>query len=282
MKFIVATLILASSLYVPIQAVPTANYDIQKLSGYTYAAVALPGSKAASNALIILTDYQVILAGAHFTAEGMKELQAEIAKITPLPIRYVILTHHHRGYNSLDLDLPKNIELVTSWQAWQALKSEYREKRNSATFFDKGLTLVRGDTTIVLSNTGAGHSEGDLILLLPEAGILFASDLVFNDSAGFMGDGQMRAWVVNLDLLAAIGARTVVPGVGKVTDTRGVLKFRDFLRDFLTEVLRHLEKGESLAQTKKGFSLPQHERLPGYRTFFEINLERAYQELKKN
>jgi glyoxylase-like metal-dependent hydrolase (beta-lactamase superfamily II) len=281
MKFLAAAFALAATVYFPPKT-GEANYQIQQLTASVYACIAMTGSKASSNALIIIAENQAILAGAHFTAEGVKELQAEISRLTPLPLRYVILTHHHRGYNYLDLDLPRGVELVTSWQAWQALKSEYREKRNSVTFFDKGLTMVRGDTTIVLSNTEGGHSEGDVILFLPQEGILFTSDLVFNDNAGYMGDGHMREWVINLETLLALSPRIVVPGVGNVTDSGGIVRFRDFLRDFLTEVLRHLEKGESLAQTMKGFSLPQHEKLPGYRIFLNVNIERAYKELKKN
>lgn len=276
----VTCLLLLACTLVLAKPATAANYGIEKVAEGVYAALVLPNSKAASNALIIVSSYQVILAGAHFVPEGIRELTEEIAKITPLPLRQVILTHHHRGFNYVDFDLPADAEVITSWQTWQALKSESREFRNPVLFFDKGLTLQRGKLTIILSNTDAGHSSGDVFVYLPAEGVLFTSDLFFNDVVGYMGDGHMREWVINLEMLEGLDARAVVPGLGAVTDSAGIRRFRLFFKDFLTEVLRHLEKGENLAQTKKSFRLPQHANLPGYKTFFEINAERAYSELK--
>lgn len=170
----------------------SANYDIQKVADGVYGAIALSEGKAASNALIIITNYEVILAGAHFVPDGIKELLAEIARITPLPLRNVILTHHHRGFNYVDFDLPANVGIITSWQAYQSLKSELRELRNPLMYFDKRLTLQRDNVPIVLNNTEQAHSEGDLFVYLPKQGILFTSDLLFNEAVGYMGDGSMR------------------------------------------------------------------------------------------
>ena len=259
-----------------------ADYRVQKISEGIYAAIAVANSKAASNAVIFVTDREVILAGAHFSPEGVRELLNAIEKITPLQLRYIILTHHHRGYNYLDFDLPPQADVITSWQTWQALKGEYRQMKNPLQFFDKGLTLQRGKMTIVLSNVEFGHTEGDIVIFEPGSGLLFASDLVFNDSVGFMGDGHMRDWVAGLSVLENMGARVVVPGVGNVTDGEGIGRFRHFMQDFFTELLAHLDKGESLAETKKNFALPEYEELPGYNTFFSVNVERAYKELKKS
>jgi glyoxylase-like metal-dependent hydrolase (beta-lactamase superfamily II) len=258
------------------------NYAVQKVADGVYAAIAQPKGKAASSAMIVVTNYQVILAGAHFAPECIEELRAEIAKITPIPLRYVILTHHHRGFNYIDYDFPENVEIIMSWQTWQALKAGSRELKNPVTFFNEGLTLSRGKKTIVLNNTGLGHSEGDVVVYLPEEKVLFTSDLFYNEVVGFMGDGFMREWVLNLEMLEGIDARTVIPGLGKVTNSEGILRFRLIFKEFLTEVLRHVERGETTAQTKKGFHLPEYEALNGYKTFSSNNIERAYKQLKEN
>ncbi len=256
------------------------HYEISKVSDSVYAAIAQPDGKAASNAIFIITGNHVLLAGAHFVLEGVRELVSEIAKITPSPVREVILTHHHSGYNYIDLDLPPNAEIITSWQTWQSLKSEFRQVKNPATFFDKAITLQRGNVSVILSNTELGHSKGDIIVYVPSEGVLFTSDLVFHNAIGYMGMGHMREWIMNLEMLESLNARIVVPGVGKVTDFNGIIQFKLFLKDFLTEVLNHVENGDSLAKTKKDFSLPQYRDIPGYKTFFEVNVERAYGELK--
>lgn len=257
-----------------------ANYDIKLIDNGVFAAIALPEGKVGSNALIIITPHQVILAGSHFIPEGIKELIAAIAEITPLPLRSVILTHHHKGFNYVDFDFPANVEIITSWQTWQALKSETRPLRNSVTFFEKGLTLVRSDTSIVLASAEFGHSEGDVFLFLPNEGVLFTSDLFYNDVVGYMGEGHMRDWIITLETLEAVGAQYVVPGLGQVTDRSGIRRFRLFFKDFLTEVLGYIEAGKTLDETRKAFKLPAHEKMPGYKAFLDVNLTRAYRDLK--
>jgi glyoxylase-like metal-dependent hydrolase (beta-lactamase superfamily II) len=254
-----------------------ALYSLNKVGDGTYAALAQPGSKAASNALIIIGRYQVVIAGAHFVAEGVSELTREIAKLTPLPIRTVILTHHHKGFSFVDFDFPSTVEMVMSWQTWQAMKSERRDLRNNITFFKTDLTLVRDNTNIVLTNTESGHTTGDVILLIPATGLLFASDLVFNNVIGFMGDSSMRDWVVNLEVMEELGATTVIPGLGNPGPSQIIADFKEFFRDFLTEVIRLKTAKRTLTQAKQEFNLPaKHKKLPGYTSLIMTNLERAY------
>lgn len=278
MKHLLATVITVI-LMLPVVA-EGANFRFQKIRGGVYAALAEPGGKAASNCLIVVTNYQVILAGAHFVPETTKELLDYVKKITPLQVRYIILTHHHRGFNYIDFDLPANAEIIASGQTWQALKSEFRQIKNQVTFFDRGLTLKRGNTLIVMNNTELGHSEGDVFVYLPEERVLFTSDLFFNDVAGYMGDGHFRDWINNLELLAGIDASFVVPGLGEVTNSAGILRFQAFFQDFTTETLRLVGKGLTSEVAIRQFSLPQYESLPGYRAFFDVNFKRAYSEIK--
>ena len=260
--------------------VSAANFSFKNVRGGVYAAIAEPGGKAASNSLIVVTSYQVIVAGAHFVPETIKELLDFVKTITPIPVRYIILTHHHRGFNHVDFDLPANVEIIASGQTWQALKSEFRQISNQVTFFDRSLTMKRGDTLLVLNATERSHSEGDVIVYLPEEGVLFTSDLVYHDVAGYMGDATFREWAGTLEMLASIDVRSVVPGLGDVTTTDGILKFQTFFRAFTTEVLRLTGKGLDIEAARRQFSLPQYQNIPGFRAFFDVNFRRAYHELK--
>lgn len=266
-------------LLIPI-TVSAANFSFKKVRDGVYAAIAEPGGKAASNSLIVVTSYQVIVAGAHYVPETIQELLDFVKTVTPIPVRYIILTHHHRGFNHVDFDLPANVEIIASGRTWQALKSEFRQIKNQVTFFDRSLTMKRGSTLLVLNATERSHSEGDVFVYLPEEGVLFTSDLVFHDVAGYMGDATFREWIGTLEMLASIGARSVVPGLGDVTTTEGILKFQTFFRAFTTEVLRLTGKGLEVEAAKRQFSLPQYENQPGFRAFFDANFRRAYHELK--
>jgi hypothetical protein len=72
----------------------------------------------------------------------------------------------------------------------------------------------------------------------------------------------------------------VVPGVGEVGGGEIIATFKAFYRDFMTEVIRNVDKGNTLSQTKKEFSLKKYNNLPGFSTFLETNIERAYKQYK--
>ena len=74
--------------------------------------------------------------------------------------------------------------------------------------------------------------------------------------------------------------RTVVPGLGEVSNTEGLQRFLGFFRAFTTEVLGLIAKGLDVEAAKRQFRLPQYENMPGYKSFFEVNFKRAYSELK--
>jgi len=237
-------------------------YQLSKISDSVYAAIAVPNGRAASNAFFVVTEHEVVLAGAHFIPEGVKELLADIAEITPLPVNKIILTHHHKGFNYLDFDFPEKSEVIASVNVWQSLKGESREFKNPAIVFENALTLNRGKTSLVIINAGPGHSTGDVFVYLPTERVLFASDLLFNDSVGFMGEASIHEWGESLDV--------------------SIERFRKFYRAFMTEIIRNVEKGNTFAQTKKEFSLPQFKSLPGYDTFLSVNLERAFKQFKSS
>jgi glyoxylase-like metal-dependent hydrolase (beta-lactamase superfamily II) len=282
MRFARFIVILISTIILLSGSAYASLYQISKLSDSVFAAIAQPKGKVASNAFFVVTDYEVILAGAHFVPEGINELLAEIAKITPLPVSQVVLTHHHKGFNYVDFDLPKKAEIVLSINVWQALKGELRELNNPTVVFENALTLNRGKTSLIVMDTGPGHSSGDVIVYLPKEGILFASDLLFNDTVGFMGEASIHEWGENLDLMEKLSPSIVIPGVGKPSDSSAIERFRKFYRAFMTEIIRNVEKGNTLSQTKKEFSLPQYKSLPGYDAFWEVNLERAYKQFKSS
>lgn len=259
----------------------TLSYQVEKLDEGVYAAIAQPGGRASSNAFFVEAGDVVIVAGAHFTAEALRDLMSVVATTTPNPIRYFILCHHHRGYSYIDLDFPPGKDVLMSWQTYQALESEPRQIRFPVMFFNQGLTLKMGGRTIILTNMERGHSEGDTVVYLPDSGILFTSDLFYNKGAGFLGDGKMEDWVLALEFLERLRADKIVPGYGPVGNRGDLTEFKNYLRAFLSEVLRLIEEGHSLEEAKKHFSLPRYEHYAGFRQFLEGNLEHAYNDLKK-
>lgn len=256
------------------------GFAVERLAEGVYAAIAKPGGQASSNAFFVEGESFVIAGGAHLSKAGVQDLTAAVAAVTAKPIRFFILPHHHKGYTAVDFDFPADWQLVMSWQSWQSLNEEARKPEYPAIFYSEGLTLKTGRHLVVLTNMEQGHAEGDSLVYLPQDRILFASDLLYVNSLGYLADGHMKSWAQALDFMADMQCKKVIPGYGPVTDTEGILAYRTYFKAFVSEVLKHIENGESLEQTIKTFSLPQHETLDGFTKFLPVNLERTYLDLR--
>ncbi|WP_116210944.1 MBL fold metallo-hydrolase [Streptomyces olivoreticuli] len=140
------------------------------------------------------------------------------------------------------------------------------------------LTLHVGDIEARLIHPGPAHTIGDTIVHLPEQGIVFTGDLVFNGGTPFIPMGSLAGSLRALEVLRGLDAERVVPGHGPVTDP-GVYdvleRYFRWLQDLAAtehaagrtplEAARRADLGE-FAQ------LHESERLVG-------NLHRAYAEL---
>ena len=258
------------------------SFHIEPLAPSVFAAIARNGSQATTNALFVIGSEYVVAAGAHMSKPVIDDLHKAIAARTNKPVRYFILAHHHTGYTYVDFDFPPGQDVMMSWQTWKNIDSEIRKPEYSVFFFNEGLTLKPGGVSVVLTNIGKGHTNGDIVVYIPEAEVLFASDLLYVNSVGYMGNGYMTDWLLALDFLEQIGARYIVPGYGPVSNTEDVYEFSQIFREFLTAVLQHIERGDTLEQTLTTFDLPGYHGMDGYDQLIKLNLKRAYNDLSNN
>ncbi|MGP4001464.1 MBL fold metallo-hydrolase [Streptomyces sp. 8N706] len=140
------------------------------------------------------------------------------------------------------------------------------------------LTCHVGDTEVELIHPGVAHTTGDSIVWLPRERIVFTGDLVFHGGTPFFAMGSLDGSLRALEQLRELGARTVVPGHGPVTDP-GVY---DAVERYLRYVAELAEKSRAAGLTPLEAAraadlgpfaeLPESERLVA-------NLHRAYAEL---
>lgn len=106
--------------------------------------------------------------------------------------------------------------------------------------FDGGCDLDLGGITARLRDHPA-HTRGDQVIFLPEAGVLFAGDLVEERFLPIFPDADARgpAWLDVLDRLDTLGADVVVPGHGAVGDRGLIAELRTYLETVRDAVAAH-------------------------------------------
>ena len=84
------------------------------------------------------------------------------------------------------------------------------------------MILQGGGTTVELRFLGRGHTGGDVVVLLPDDGIVFTGDLLV-PGPSYMGDGFAGEWVETLEALKELDFEWILPGHGEATRDRGII-----------------------------------------------------------
>ena len=82
---------------------------------------------------------------------------------------------------------------------------------------------------------------------LPEEGVLFASDILFIGGTPIMWAGPAANFIAACDRILDLGAKTIVPGHGPITDLAGLAEIRSYLDYCRRECRDRFDRGMSVA-----------------------------------
>jgi glyoxylase-like metal-dependent hydrolase (beta-lactamase superfamily II) len=252
-----------------------------------------------SNAGFIVTDDGVVVVDALGSPALAAELLAEIRRVTPQPVRYVVVTHYHADHiyglqafkaaGATVLAHSTGREYLTSDTAQKRLEASRQEL---APWIDQATRLVAADRwlddeqtqlrvgsyDIVIRHVGPAHTSEDLVVFVPQLGVLFSGDLFFRGRVPFVGQADSRLWIASLERLIDYQPRVVIPGHGPAsTDPMADLVLtRDYLaylRRTMGEAARHMEPFEE-AYARTDWS--RYEALPLFRAANRMNAYNTY------
>jgi glyoxylase-like metal-dependent hydrolase (beta-lactamase superfamily II) len=166
------------------------------------------------------------------------ELQAEMRDLTRAPAAAVVNTHHHWDHtfgNARFVPAPiwghrRCAERVL--EDGDAMRRRVIEQAPEAAgqldgvvltppnqVFEENALIDLGDRQLQLTYLGRGHTDNDIVIVVPDAGVLFAGDLVENDAPPGYGDAFPAAWAATVTKqLLPLVRQVVVPGHGSVCD----------------------------------------------------------------
>ncbi len=133
--------------------------------------------------------------------------------------------------------------------------------------------------SVVLEYLGPAHCDGDIIVHLPEDGIVFVGDMLFVGRFPWLGDGDINGWISVLDRVSGLDVEQVVPGHGNPVTLKELREFRELLAALRDGVAGAIEGGMSEDETVDRVNLPDYETLPRYREWMPWNVRNAYRQL---
>jgi len=109
--------------------------------------------------------------------------------------------------------------------------------------FDGELEIHLGDRLVRLIEVGPAHTEGDVIVHLPDDGVVFTGDILFHGGHPVVWAGPVAGWLAACDRITALGARTVVPGHGPLAGNDAVADLKGYLEYLTREARPRYEAG---------------------------------------
>ncbi len=122
------------------------------------------------------------------------------------------------------------------------------------TFVDKR-TLSVGSKTVELIDLGPAHTASDVIAYLPEDGVVFTGDLLFNEGTPIMWAGPIENWILACDQIAALDVAVVVPGHGPVTDKQAVHNLKAYFEYVRAEARARFDAGVKWEEAARDINL---------------------------
>jgi 2-keto-4-pentenoate hydratase/2-oxohepta-3-ene-1,7-dioic acid hydratase in catechol pathway len=150
--------------------------------------------------------------------------------------------------------------------------------RNADQTFDDQLTIDVGGREVRLLNLGPAHTAADSVVHVPDAGVLFAGDLLFIGCTPIVWAGPIANWVAACDAMIALDAPTVVPGHGPITGADGIRAVRGYLVHVAEQAEVAYRKGLSFVEAADSIDLGEYASwLDAERVV--INVYQRYREL---
>lgn len=163
----------------------------------------------------------------------------EVAKVSAGDDLYIVSTHFHPEHTTGYVAFPDEARYVNSTiQEAEFAESGQRmielfagrtpvmrdllsdaERRIADITFEREHTLDLGGVIVRMLVVGPTHTRGDTGFFIEEDDVLFAGDVVMNNSFLAANQGSnVTAWLAAFDAFEAMGPQTVVPAHGEIGD----------------------------------------------------------------
>ena len=209
---------------------------------------------AGANSEVRVTNEGLILVDGKLPSEqNYNALMDQIKMISPQPIKYLIVTHHHADHTGNNkMFLAAGVEIVASENLNKNLaKYEQTPKPADATItYDKERTVRLGGVEVQAYHFGRAHTSG--VVYYPDLKVVVVSDIVTTGTTGpladYAGGGSFLEWPQTMDAILKLDFDTCIPGNGNPLTKAEVLAYKSKVETFVARAKEAVRQGVSKDQ----------------------------------
>jgi len=204
----------------------------------------------------------VIMVDTEF-AELNQKINAAIAALTDLPIRYLIITHFHRDHTGGNAGFAQDGAIIVAHEnvkpvmemgslnglTGNVVPPQPAEALPQLIYTDAMTIYVEGHTARLM-HEGNWHTDGDTQIYFPEANVLVAGDIVtfgVYPNIDVSYGGNIDGMIEGVDALLEIANDNtkIVPGHGPLGNKAMMIEYRQMLVDARARIAQLIADGLS-------------------------------------
>jgi cyclase len=196
-----------------------------------------------------------------------KDILAEIAKITPKPVKTAILLTG--AFEGAVATLPEGVTVIAQENAKKDLEAATGDAVLPAAYLptrtiDKDEKMTIDGVRMRLLHFAPAYTDGDLVVYFPDEKVVFTGNLLINDFplAATVIDhlylhGSVAGWITSVKGILALKSDTYVSGHGPIYTKQDVRTKLAFIQDKWDKIKVMVAQGKSLDEVKAAVDGPQ-------------------------
>jgi len=254
-----------------------------------------------SNITFFITRSSVVVVDPGSSVRIGRMVIREIKKITDKPVTHVINSHFHPDHwlgNQAFSELTPQPKII----AHPKMKAMAKKTSNRAIKRLNNMTQgAHADTKAVLPNTLVNgdeklniggltfefihpqhaHTNGDLLVYVPELKTIVTGDVFFNKRTPGLQHANTKGNAQALDMLMQLDIAHVIPGHGPITDKSGLNYMRNYLEVLYNEVNKYYAQGFTDREMMDRIDVGKYREMSGFESRFPVNVNAMYQQVVK-
>lgn len=238
-----------------------------------------------ANCGFFIGEKEVMVIDAKMDEESAKQMIAEIKKLTPKPIKYIILTHSDGDHVNGLIGFSQDVTVVAHQDTRKYMDEAFKEPQQRLYLpgltFSERLKIYSGSKVIELVYFGPAHTSGDAVVYFPEEKVAFVGDLFFRGRDPLVHrqkNGSSFGLVNVLKEILKLDADIFLNGHSDPASKADIEALIKSIEEKQSKIKALIQEGKSLDEIKKAFNIEDRPTPPGGRRFMSL-VEVIYLEL---
>lgn len=225
---------------------------------------------AGANTGFFIGEKEVLAIDAKMTEDSARQMIAEIKKLTPHPIRYVVLTHSDRDHVNGLVGFPQGIDIIAQEKTRIHMDKAFQTAQERAFLpnltFSERLTLHPGGVLpgkrIELIYFGPAHTDGDAVVYFPDEKVAFIGDLIFIGRDMLIHrskNGNSFGLVKVLKAILGLDAEIFIHGHGDPATKKDIHFLVESIEEKQVKIQALVKEGKTLDQVKSIFHVDERD-----------------------